>query len=202
MKTGELHLISTGNQRAEELADILSQIHPYIDFIHLREKARSAKDIYQLIQLLIDKKVPRSKIVMNDRIDVAMAANINSIQLASNSLPVELVKKTFPHVKAGCSIHSAEEARLAEKNGADFLFFGHIYPTQSKPGLSPRGIEHLRIIVESVDIPVIAIGGITPDLTPEVVKAGAKGIAVMSGVLEDADPLKTVQSYRTSLTKE
>ena len=199
MKTSELHLISTGKQEAEQFADILGTIHSYIDFIHLREKARSAKEIYHLIELLTDRKVPRSKIVVNDRIDVAVAAKIDHIQLASHSLPVELVKHAFQDIKTGCSIHSVEEARLAEKNGADFLFFGHIFPTQSKPGLCPNGIEQLRNVVESVAIPVIAIGGITPELAPDVIAAGAKGVAVMSGVLGDADPLKAVKEYRTFL---
>lgn len=201
MKTKKLHIISTGKQKPEQLAEIIGVIHPYIDFIHLREKTKRAKEVYEMVELLADKKVPLSKIMINDRVDVACATNVKGVQLAYHSLPVEIVKRKFADLTVGCSVHSIEEAKIAEQQGADYVIFGHVYSTQSKPGLIPKGIEQLCAISESVSIPVIAIGGITPANSREVIEAGAQGVAVMSGILEAEDPLEAVKQYRSYLSE-
>ena len=72
MKKRLLHIISTGKQKPEKLAEIAGQIHPYIDAIHIREKAKTAKEIYEMVNLLTDQNVPLSKIIINDRVDVAL----------------------------------------------------------------------------------------------------------------------------------
>ncbi|RAZ79306.1 thiazole tautomerase TenI [Planococcus halotolerans] len=201
MKTKKLHIISTGKQKPEQLAEIIGVIHPYIDFIHLREKTKRAKEVYEMVELLADKKVPLSKIMINDRVDVACASNVKGVQLAYHSLPVEIVKREFMDLTVGCSVHSIEEAQIAEQQGADYVIFGHVYSTQSKPGLIPKGIEQLWSVSESVSIPVIAIGGITPTNSREVIEAGAQGVAVMSGILEAEDPLEAVKQYRSYLSE-
>ncbi|RLQ92785.1 thiazole tautomerase TenI [Planomicrobium sp. Y74] len=201
MKTKKLHIISTGKQKPEQLAEIIGVIHPYIDFIHLREKTKRAKEVYEMVELLADKKVPLSKIMINDRVDVACASNVKGVQLAYHSLPVEIVKRKFMDLTVGCSVHSIEEAQIAEQQGADYVIFGHVYSTQSKPGLIPKGIEQLWSVSESVSIPVIAIGGITPTNSREVIEAGAQGVAVMSGILEAEDPLEAVKQYRSYLSE-
>ncbi|EIM04990.1 transcriptional regulator TenI, partial [Planococcus antarcticus DSM 14505] len=149
-----------------------------------------------MVELLIDQQVPLSKIVINDRADVAYVSNAKGVQLAYHSLPVEIVKRKFSNLTVGCSVHSIEEAQMAEQQGADYLIFGHVYSTQSKPGLRPKGIDQLRSVSESVSIPVIAIGGIMPANIKDVIKAGTQGVAIMSGILEAKDPFETVQQYR------
>lgn len=201
MKTGKLHIISTGRQKPKQLADIIGVIHPDIDFIHLREKMKTAKEVYEMVELLTDKKVPLSKIMINDRVDVACASNVKGVHLAYHSLPVEIVKRKFTDLTVGCSVHSIQEAQIAEQQGADYVIFGHVYSTQSKPGIIPKGLEQLRSVSESVSIPVIAIGGITPANIRDVIEAGAQGIAVMSGIFEAEDPLEAVQQYRSYLSK-
>lgn len=88
----------------------------------------------------------------------------------------------------GVSIHSLEEAVLAEKQGATYLLAGHVFDTQCKEGLAGRGIPFIKDIKEQVEIPVIALGGITPEKAVEVLKAGANGIAVMSSIMMADDP--------------
>jgi thiamine-phosphate pyrophosphorylase len=85
----------------------------------------------------------------------------------------------------GCSVHSVDEARRAEHLGADYLTAGHIYATDCKKGLPPRGLDFLRDVCEAVDIPVYAIGGISPDpyQIREVMEAGAKGACIMSAAM-------------------
>ncbi|TWT08081.1 thiazole tautomerase TenI [Planococcus sp. CPCC 101016] len=201
MKTKKLHIISTGRQKPEQLADIIGRIHFDIDFIHLREKTKTAKEVYEMVELLTSKNVPLSKIIINDRADVAYVSNVKGVHLAFHSLPVEVVKQKFEDLTVGCSVHSLEEAQIAEQQGADYVIFGHVYSTQSKPGLIPKGLEQLRSISESISIPVIAIGGIKSTNSRDVIEAGAKGIAVLSGILEAEDPLEAVQQYRSYLSR-
>jgi thiazole tautomerase (transcriptional regulator TenI) len=202
MASKELHIISTGQQPLKEFVRISSIIHPYVDYIHIRENNRSAKEIYETVIDLTENNIPLSKIIINDRVDVACVTRVAGVQLGYSSLDVETVKSRFPDLKIGCSIHSKVEAKAAEKQGADFCLYGHIYPTKSKPGISPRGTEGLNEIVETTNLPVIAIGGIRPENTMDIIETGAAGIAVLSGVLLASDPLRAVKEYSYKLGRE
>lgn len=86
--------------------------------------------------------------------------------------------------RLGVSVHSVEQAVQAQRQGADFLMAGHIFPTGCKPGLPPRGLEFLQQVCQAVTIPVYAIGGITPENAPTALKAGAEGVCIMSGAMK------------------
>lgn len=88
----------------------------------------------------------------------------------------------------GVSVHSLDEAKLVEKSGASYITAGHIFPTDCKKDLPPRGTDFLREICESVQIPVYAIGGITPENAPLVKSAGASGVCLMSGLMKAKKP--------------
>jgi thiazole tautomerase (transcriptional regulator TenI) len=178
----------------EQLREIVMDIHPYVSAIHLREKQKTAKDLFQAVDLLINANIPLSKIFINDRVDVALVTKARGVQLAFHSLEAGLVKQNFPELRVGSSIHSCEEGRKAQADGADYVLFGHVFPSQSKPGKTPQGLEELSRLSQ-LDIPVIAIGGITAENAGQVLNAGAKGIAVMSGVLEACNPLEAVKAY-------
>lgn len=201
MTKPELHVISTGRQSIKELAIISANIHPFVDYIHLREKDKSAQELYDAVILLTKYDIPLSKIVINDRVDVAYSSKCIGVQLAYHSLDASIVKKEFPNLRVGCSVHSTDEALRAESMGADYVTYGHVFPTDSKPNLPPRGIEGLRQVTTSVNIPVIAIGGLTPENTDQVLQAGACGIAVLSGVLLAPNPVETVKQYTYNLSK-
>ncbi|WP_078549043.1 thiamine phosphate synthase [Litchfieldia alkalitelluris] len=199
MKHLELHIISNGQQSIERFCHIASSIHEYVTYFHIRERTWTANEHFQAINLLTQLKVPLSKVIINDRIDVAITLNTAGVQLAFHSLPVELVKRKFPSLLVGSSVHSLEELNNVSKAGADFAIYGHIFETRSKQGLLPRGTEGLRELTRNAQIPVIAIGGIKPIHVSELIKVGASGVAVMSGVLEASDPLKVVKEYATQL---
>lgn len=182
----------------EQLREILIDIHPFVSAIHLREKQKTAKELFEVVQLLMYANIPLSKIMINDRIDVALVTRAVGVQLAFHSLGASVVKDHFPHLRIGSSIHSFEEGKKAIQDGADYVLFGHIFDSKSKPGTPPRGLEELKRVT-TLDIPVIAIGGITPENTRKVLDAGAKGIAVMSGVLDTRDPLTAVKAYANAL---
>ncbi|WHY03545.1 thiazole tautomerase TenI [Neobacillus sp. DY30] len=198
VKEKELHIISNGKMAIEQLAEIVSDIHPYITAIHIREKQKSARELFQTVEFLTKNNIPLSKIMINDRADVALVSGARGVQLAYHSLDVDSVKENFPQLRIGSSIHSYHEALKAKEKGADYVLYGHVFQSQSKPGKSPKGLEELKKL-SKLDIDVITIGGITPDNTEQVLQEGANGIAVMSGVLEARDPLLAVNAYNKAL---
>ncbi len=143
--------------------------------------------------------VPAAKLVINDRVDVALAAGAAGVQLAWHSLPLSAARAAAPAQRLGKSVHSAQEAEEAGRQGADFCLFGHVFPSICKPGQQERGLTQLADAVRMCGIPLIAIGGITPANTGLVIRQGAAGIAVMSGICSVKDPLAAVRAYRRAV---
>lgn len=194
----KLHVITDGKKTNEELTNILRSIHPYVDRIHIREKEKTARELAQLLEQILKSGVPANKLIVNDRVDVAQAFSVRGVQLAFHSLDVQLVKRAFPRLEIGCSVHSIKEAAYAEKNGADFLLYGHIFTTSSKLGQQPRGIDNLKVMVENSFVPIIGIGGITPKNLKQVASTGASGVAVMSGIMESKNPVLMAKRFQES----
>ncbi|WP_214860678.1 thiamine phosphate synthase [Exiguobacterium sp. s161] len=190
-----LHLISTGSINPRDGVETFQSLQPYTDQLHLREPNLSATELVELIDALLAKGYSPEQLTVHDRVDVAHVAGIG-VQLTRRSLRVGDVRRHFPDLIIGKSVHSLAEALAAEAEGADRLLYGHIYPTASKPDLPPRGIDALKQVVTFTTKPVIAIGGITPDRIPEIAATGASGIAVLSGILGQADPLAAIQRYQ------
>jgi thiamine-phosphate pyrophosphorylase len=146
-----------------------------VDIIQVREKDLEARALYDLVCRIRDAAAgTTTRIVVNDRLDIALAANLDGVHLPANGLPASRVR---PLVRImGCSTHTIEEALEAERAGADFVIFGAVFET---PGKITAGLEALRIVCAAVKIPVLAIGGITHDNTSQVMDAGASGIAAI-----------------------
>ncbi|TDL30879.1 thiazole tautomerase TenI [Jeotgalibacillus sp. S-D1] len=195
MGSFQYHLLSTCGQTDSNWVETASAVHKVVDNFHIREKTAAARDLLLYVDELLHRGVPASKLVINDRIDVALARGL-AVQLAYHSLPIQDVKKTWPDIRTGVSVHSVDEAREAADGGADYVFFGHVFQTGSKPGLEPKGISALEQVVNHCPIPVIAIGGIKPHHVPLIQQAGAAGVAVLSGVMGAADPQAAIQAYK------
>lgn len=188
--TDDLHSVN-------ELVSMISQMKDYIDYVHIREKSKNAYQIISLVDLLNEGGVTKEKIVIHDRLDVALIKNIPNIHLPSHGLPVQAVKKAFPELRIGRSVHSVEEATQAEKDGANYVLYGHCFETNCKKGLTPNGIDRIVEMKKKLDIPVFAIGGITPDRVKTLQKIKADGIAVMSGIYSSTNPLASAIEYFT-----
>jgi thiazole tautomerase (transcriptional regulator TenI) len=195
-----LHVVSNGIMSLKEFAQLAKTVDPYIDTFHIREKQKSAKELFEGVQWILDAGIAPDKLVINDRVDVALALGVGGVQLAYHSLSVKVVREQFPSLLIGCSTHSVKEVFDAELGGANFAVFGHVFTTSSKKGLEPRGCMLLREICSNSNVPIIAIGGITPENTRAVFNHGAKGIAVMSGILNHQDPLSAAKQYRLAIT--
>jgi len=126
-----------------------------------------------------------AKLVINSRIGIALDVRASGVHLPANAPSVrEMLERDHGRLIIGCSVHSLEEARKREEEGADFVTFSPVYGTASKPGYGPAaGIEKLAEVSRAVRIPVFALGGITPERVAECLRAGAYGVAVMSGLM-------------------
>ena len=158
-------------------ADVLESAHRAIaggvDMIQVREKDLPAREIFELVCKVRDLAAgTKTRVLVNDRLDVALAAGVDGVHLPANGLPAGRVR---PYVKTlGVSTHTLQEALAAGAAGADFIVFGPVFDT---PGKKSVGLEPLREVASRVKIPVLAIGGITTANSEEVLRAGAAGIA-------------------------
>jgi len=178
------------------------------DVIQVREKKAPALAVFEFACALLARlreAGSSARVLVNDRLDVAMAARADGVHLAAKSLPVaaarEVVQRAGGGLVLGCSVHSLEEAQAAEAAGADYVTFGHIFPTASHPGLPPKGVRELARVVEAVSIPVVAIGGIDAGNVTEVLATGASGVAVIGAVVEAADPRAAAARLKEAMAR-
>ena len=144
-----------------------------VDMIQIREKDLPAADLLELVYRIRDlAEGSKTRVLVNDRLDVALTAGVDGVHLPASGLPAARVR---PLVKLlGVSTHTMTEAVEAERAGSDFIVFGPVFDT---PGKTPVGLAALENITQQIKIPVLAIGGITPQNTKEVLAKGAAGIA-------------------------
>lgn len=192
----EIHAITDGEKTVTELVEIILSIADDVDYVHIREKTKQPYEVIQLVEKVLARGMNKEKLVINDRLDIALLTGVPNIHLPSSGLPVKKVKQKFPHLKVGVSVHSLAEAMSAKKNGADYCLFGHVFPTNSKKGLPGKGTGVLREIVQNVKIPVIAIGGITPNNMEQVFATKVNGIGVMSAIFSTSNPKQAAKSFR------
>ncbi len=140
-------------------------------------------------------------LIVNDHLDVALAAGAAGVHVGQDDMPVEAVRRVGgDDLIVGVSARTVEQARLASLGGADYVGFGPIFPTRTKRDASPvAGMDRLRAIVAEVDIPVIAIGGISRECAASVIGAGAAGVAVAAAIAGDEDPRAAAMRFRESL---
>ena len=157
----------------------------------LREKDLDETEYFELLSEIGDPRV----------IAHSFADAARRFGCAAVHLPPGLLEKTdvsdFSHI--GCSVHSAEQAADAERLGADRLTAGHIFATDCKKGLAPRGTELIGEIKRVTHLPVYAIGGITPETAGMAMRAGADGVCVMSGFMRCDDPAEYAAALRAAM---
>lgn len=138
-------------------------------------------------------------LLINDRLDVALASGAHGVQLAQRSMPVAAARSLHPDWVMGASVHGVEEAMAAED--ADFLLLGTIWESASHPGRSAAGLSLVRQVCERVRHPVIVIGGVTPDRAEEARAAGAAGAAAVRGIWGAPDPVEAAAEYLASMNQ-
>jgi thiamine-phosphate pyrophosphorylase len=127
-------------------------------------------------------------LIVNDRVDIAILANAHGVHLGQQDLPLEAARRiTGPNQIIGISTHTVEQARAAEKGGADYIGFGPMYSGGLKNIAAGMGLDNLRAIRAAVKIPIVAIGGITEARVAETLAAGADAVAIITDVVNAPD---------------
>jgi thiamine-phosphate pyrophosphorylase len=168
----------------------------------LREKDLPPRDLYPLaLEMRQLTQAYGARLLINDRVDVALAVDADGVHLTTTSLPARVARQLLgPNRLLGVSTHNLAEAQVAAEDGSDFLVFGPVFFTPSKaPYGQPVGLDALRAVRAAVRLPILAIGGIKKANLDQVLAAGADGIAVISAVISADDPRAAAQDLLATL---
>jgi len=166
--------------------------------VQVREKDLGAADLAVLCRRLLEPaRAVGAMLVVNDRVDVALAVGAGAVQRTHASLPVDDIRAIAGRrLRIGASVHSLQDAVDAELEGADWVTYGPVYETPSKrPYGPPQGLARLADVARGLRIPVIAIGGITPERVKDMREAGARGVAVISSILAADSPADATRRF-------
>lgn len=179
----------------EEMAE--KALRGGVKIIQLREKEISKKDLLNVALRLRDiTKRWKAILIINDHLDIAKASDADGIHLGQDDLPLKIARDILgPEKIIGLSTHNIKEAIEAQSLGADYIGLGPIFPTETKNKVSPLGTDIIREVKKSVDIPIVAIGGINLDNLNDVIEAGADAVAVISAIAGRRDITETVKRF-------
>jgi len=190
--------------KGRSLADAVEEaVKAGVTFLQLREKELDFKSFFELaceIKRITDKyKIP---FIINDNVDVAVACGADGVHVGQNDMKATDVRKIIGRDKIlGISVQTAEQAVKAEKEGADYIGVGSVFPTSTKPDAKPLSPAILKEICKAVKIPVVAIGGINKDNAISLARSGIDGVAVVSAIFAQDDITSAVKELRRILNK-
>jgi thiamine-phosphate pyrophosphorylase len=181
-------IIDLGYVNAEDAPAILEKlIAGGIDIVQLRGKNRSLDELSALAENLLIRpaKVP---LIANDHAEIAQRVQVQGVHVGQDDDSIQKVRAQIKRpIVIGKSTHSIEQAVAAEREGADYIGFGPIFSTPTKPDYSPIGLEQIREVHKRVSIPIFCIGGIKSENLAQVIAAGAKRVVIVSGLLQAND---------------
>lgn len=171
-----------------------------VDLVQVREPGATSDELRELaasIKAVVEGRVP---VLINGPVEIALELGLDGLHLPEAGPKVSDIRKaSSDRLLIGRSVHSVGAAVQAEADRVDYIQVGSMYPTSTHPGIKPAGIPLLREICEKVSLPVLAVGGITAEVVPELMNAGADGVAVISGILGSQDPAEATRKFREVL---
>lgn len=203
----KLYLITDRRQAppGRALVDIVrSACEGGVRAVQLREKDLSAADLFPLaLELRALTLQYGARLLINDRIDVALAVGADGVHLGEHSLPAAVARRILgPARLIGVSTHRLEDLSPASLDGADFVTFGPVYFTPSKAAYGkPAGLGLLGEACDASPLPVFALGGITPERVEPTMAAGAGGVALISAILAQPEPVAATRTFVSLLEK-
>ena len=179
------------NKTDEEFLNIIEEaIKGGTTIVQLREKDASTKEFYDLAlrvkEITSKYGVP---LLINDRIDIALAVDSEGVHIGQDDMPADIAREIIGEDKIlGVSASTVEEAKKAEMDSADYIGSGAVFPTATKDDADSVSKDELKEIVDSIDIPVVAIGGITVENASTLKGSGIAGFSVVSAIMSAEDP--------------
>ncbi len=190
----------TDRRRADPVTQARQAAAAGVDLIQVRERDLEASALVEMVRAIVDAvSGGATRVVVNDRLDVALACGAHGVHLRTDSIPPSLARTLAPAgFLIGRSVHSAGEASRVAAD-VDYLIAGTVFTTASKPpGHVPLGVAGLRAIVRSVRVPVLAIGGVTSERIAELRGSGAAGIAAIGLFSQAMPPPAVIAAWRTA----
>ena len=186
-----LYLVTNNSQDEEKFLKIIEDaIKGGVTIVQLREKTSGTLDFYNLAVRV--KKITQKynvPLIINDRIDIALAIDADGVHVGQSDMPAKIARSMIGEDKIlGVSAATIKEATKAQLDSADYIGVGAVYPTNTKDDASSVSKKELKEIVESVNIPVVAIGGITKENVCELRDSGISGISVVSAIMNAKNP--------------
>jgi thiamine-phosphate pyrophosphorylase len=175
-----------------------------VTVVQLRDKTAGGADLYRTACRLLEVTRPRGvPLIVNDRVDVALAARADGVHVGVDDLPLEQVRRLVgPDSIVGYSVNTDRDLDVAAAFGADYIGVGPLFPTATKPDArTVLGVDGLRRLAARATCPVVAIGGITSANCADAISCGAAGICVISAILGQADISAAVTGFRSALSR-
>lgn len=173
-------------ERGDAARVVEQMIEGGVDLIQLRGKNKSMGELLDLAAELHELAAKFSMpVIVNDYAEIARAAPVEGVHIGQNDDSIEIARqKAGREILIGKSTHSLEQARAAQAEGADYIGFGPIFATPTKPDYAPIGLENIKRVHEEVNLPIFCIGGINIDTLQSVLDAGAKRVVMVSALLK------------------
>ena len=171
------------------------------DLLELRGKNAAVEVLTdlarQLHELAAGSSIP---LIVNDYAEIASKVAVEGVHVGQNDAPINAVRRTVNRpIWVGKSTHSLEQAKAAQREGADYIGFGPIYATPTKPDYTPVGLDHIRTVHQQISLPIFCIGGIKRNNVETVLAAGAKRVVIVSGLLKAPDISAYARACKTLL---
>ena len=186
-----LYLVTDKSDDVEKfLKTIEEAIKGGVSVVQIREKTADTLDFYNLA-LKVKKITTKYNVplIINDRVDVALAIDADGVHVGQSDMPCDVTRKLVgPNKIVGVSAATIDEAKKAEKDGADYIGTGAVFPTSTKDDAPKITKKELKEVVDSINIPVVAIGGITIDNASELIDTGIAGLSVVSAIMSSDNP--------------
>ena len=194
-----LYLVTNSDNKTNTqfLKIIEESINGGVSLVQLREKTCSTLDFYNLAR---DVKKITTKygipLIINDRIDIALSVDADGVHIGQDDMPMTIAREILGDKIIGVSASNLDEALKAEEDGADYLGVGAIYTTNTKNDAKSVSIDELKIISKTVNIPVVAIGGINHNNANELINTQIDGISVVSAIMNSKNPLESAKRLK------
>ena len=203
MIKGYYFITDASLSKAGNLSDVENALAAGVSVVQYRNKKGTTLELFEEAKLL--RKICRSALfLINDRIDIAFAVDADGVHIGQDDMPIEVARNILGDKKIiGITVHNDEEAKKAQEGGADYVGLSPVFATSTKDDAgSPCGVEMIKKLKKSVDIPVVAIGGINSKNAEEVVSAGADALCAISDVVTSENVKERIKKIQALFERE